>query len=118
MDREQRYGAYLGIIIGVAIGLSLLLLGGCMTTYDIKSCPDGLKGPCTSVLVKSYREFEQPIVHYRRDNVEFDFGAQSAGTARSPIEEAVADVIRAAPQLILPGPAPASSALKGRGAEQ
>ena len=72
----------------------VLTMGGCMTTYSIeKQTPDGT----ITVLVSSFREFEQPQVHYNKtaDSVTFDFGAESATTAVSPIEQAVGDVLRA-----------------------
>lgn len=57
-----------------------MLLSGC-TTYTIQrgepGCPE-----CTMVKVISWREFEQPVVHYERgpDSAAFDFGAASART--------------------------------------
>jgi len=103
--RESRYTAYIGILIGFFAGLILMLLNGCSTIYDISACHTETD-VCTTVHVKSYREFEQPQVQYTRtaDGVIFTFGAESATTATSPIEQAVADVIRSAPSAILPVP--------------
>jgi hypothetical protein len=100
--QERRYAAYIGLMIGLAIGL--LLTSGCMTKYSIsKQMQDGSS---VVVTVQSFREFEQPQIHYSRDgeNVTFDFGAAAATTGESPIEAAVADVIRATPSVILPVP--------------
>jgi len=77
------------------------ILSGCMTTYVVEAThPNGQQ---TRVEVRSFREFEQPEVHYSRDgeSVSFDFGATSATTATSPIEQAVADKIRTSG--LLPG---------------
>ena len=77
------------------IAALVLIMGGCMTTYSIeKHAPDGSS---IVVSVQSFREFEQPVVHYNKttDSVSFDFGAESATTATSPIEQAVGDVMRA-----------------------
>ena len=73
--------------------LMLTALGGCVTTYSIDKHPDG----SVSVMVKSYRELEKPVVHFNRmgEDVTFDFGAESATTAVSPVEQAVGDVLRA-----------------------
>ena len=82
----------------------LLLLPGCMTTYSIsKIMPDGSN---IVVEVKSFREFEQPQVHYNRtdDAVTFDFGAASATTATSPVEQAAASLLLQLPALIAPQP--------------
>ena len=79
------------VLIGILI---VFMLSACMTTYSIeKQTPDGN----VTVLVKSFREFEQPNVQYSRtgDDVIFTFGAESATTATSPIEGAVAGVISA-----------------------
>lgn len=82
-------------LVAFVLFIVLAILSGCMTTYDIQACnPES--GTCTSVNVKSFREFEQPEVHYTRtpNGIEFSFGAESAATATSPIEAAVGDVIR------------------------
>ena len=73
--------------------LTLMVLGGCVTTYSIDKKPDG----SVTVLVQSYRELEKPVVHFSRtdDSVTFDFGAESVTTAVSPVEQAVGDVLRA-----------------------
>jgi hypothetical protein len=101
--REKRYAAYMGFMIGIGIAL-VVLLGGCVTTYEIKVCHEDT-ATCSYVNVKSYREFNQPNVRYARDGsgVDFTFGAEDALTGTSPVEQAVADAIRTAPQLILPG---------------
>ena len=95
----------MAVLIVIVLLALLVILSGCVTSYNIQAChPDG--GVCTTVDVKSYREFEQPNVVYSRDgdSVTFSFGATSATTAASPIESAVADVIRATPSVILPVP--------------
>jgi hypothetical protein len=73
----------------------IILSGGCMTKYTIEKINSD--GTGITVTVQSYREFEQPQVHYNRtsDQVIFDFGAESATTAQSPVEQAVGDVLRA-----------------------
>jgi len=103
MNRESRYVGYIGLILGVALALLLLALGGCATQYEIKVCHQKAV-TCSYVNVKSFREFNQPNVHYSRDgeNVVFTFGAKDAITGTSPVEQAVADVIRSSPTLILP----------------
>jgi len=100
--RENRYVAYIGFMVGVCIAL-LFLLGGCATTYEIKVCHEDT-ATCSYVNVKSYREFNQPNVHYARDGsgVDFTFGAEDAITGTSPVEQAVADLIRKTPSLIIP----------------
>jgi len=79
----------------MVVGFALVVVGGCMTTYTINK--NMVDGSSVSVTVKSFREFEQPQVHYVREgeNVTFDFGAESATTGTSPIEEAIADGFRA-----------------------
>jgi hypothetical protein len=82
--------------------LMLLLLPGCMTTYSIsKIMPDGSN---IVVEVQSFREFEQPQVHYNRtdDAVTFDFGAASSTTAISPVEQAAASLLLQLPALLAP----------------
>jgi hypothetical protein len=77
-------------------------LTGCMTTYEVvKQTPEG----DVRVKVSSFREFEQPQIHYSRvgDDVVFDFGAESATTAVSPIEQAIADGIKAGAVVLNPG---------------
>jgi len=84
----------------------VLLSAGCMTTYSIsKINPDGSN---IVVEVKSFREFEQPQVHYGRteDAVTFDFGAASATTAVSPVEQAAATLLLQLPTLLAPVPQP------------
>ena len=76
-------------------------LTGC-TTYEIrKISPDGSS---VEVLVKSSRNFEQPSVHFSREgeDVEFDFGASSATTRTSPIENAFGDAIRTGALSVVP----------------
>ena len=111
MNREQRYIGYIFLMIGVLIPL-LFLLGGCAafkpTIYDIKACPVG-SSVCTTVRTESWREFTQPEVVYEKTqadgtSVRFLFNASEANTRTSPIESAVADVIRATPSVILPAP--------------
>ena len=77
------------------IVLMILILGGCQTTYAIKVCHQDTN-VCSEVMVRSYREFEQPTIHYSRtdETVTFKFGAASATTGVSPIEQAFADVLR------------------------
>ncbi len=91
------------------MSIILLALAGCMTTYSIeKRTADNSS---IVVTVKSFREFEQPQIHYHRseDVVTFDFGAESATTARSPIEEAMAEVLvnggTIAAKVLVPGAA-------------
>jgi hypothetical protein len=100
--REKRYAAYMGFMIGLGIAL-VILLGGCATQYEVKVCHEDTV-TCSFVNVKSYREFNQPNIRYVRDGsgVDFTFGAEDAITGTSPVEQAVADVIRSSPQLILP----------------
>ena len=84
----------------------VLISTGCMTTYSIsKIMPDGSN---IVVEVKSFREFEQPQVHYNRtdDAVTFDFGAASATTAVSPVEQAAASLLLQLPALLAPVPQP------------
>ena len=102
MTRESRYQAYMGIMIGLLVGL-LLLLGGCATSYQVRVCHQDIN-VCSEVKVLSYRKFEQPVIHYSRtdETVTFTYAASSATTADSPIEQAVADVIRTTPSVILP----------------
>ena len=101
---SQHYRNMIAVLIVIAWLALMLTLGGCMTKYSItKNMQDG---STVTVTVQSFREFEQPQVHYSRtgEDVVFDFGAASATTATSPIEAAVADVIRATPSVILPVP--------------
>jgi len=95
----------MAVLIVVVILALLVILGGCATIYQVKVCHQH-SNVCSEVMVKSYREFEQPSIHYNRDDssVTFEFGATAATTAQSPIEAAVADVIRATPSIILPVP--------------
>ena len=83
--------------------LVALLMSGCMTTYDIKACNQDTN-VCTTVMVKSFREFEQPTVVYSRDeeSVSFSFGATAATTANSPLEQAAAEIITSLPVLLAP----------------
>lgn len=81
----------------------IVLCTGCMTTYEIsKETPEGT----IVVSVRSFREFEQPKVHYKRseDSVTFDFNAESATTGVSPVEQAFADGIRAGAIVLNPVP--------------
>jgi len=99
---EAHYRNIIAILIVIAWMALMLALGGCMTKYSIsKQMQDGSS---VIVTVQSFREFEQPQVHDQRtgDGVTFDFGAESATTATSPIEEAFADGIRAGAVVIQP----------------
>lgn len=102
MNREQRYGAYMGLMIGLLLGL-ILLLQGC-TSYTIQRGVQGC-AECVSVKVLSWREFEQPQVHYSRtgQDAEFNFGAASAVTA-SPLEAIGATVVQQLLERYLPPP--------------
>jgi len=86
------------LLAGIVVVLFLWLmvqLSGCMTTYTIsKTAPDGSN---VTVDVKSFREFQQPQVHYNKttDTVTFTFGAESATTAQSPIEKSMGRVLEA-----------------------
>lgn len=87
--------------------IAALMVAGCMTTYDIQACnPE--TGTCTSVVVKSFREFEQPNVEYMRteDGVTFSFGAKAASTGASPVEQAFGDAIRAGAVTLAPAIVP------------
>jgi hypothetical protein len=100
----RTYRNLIAILIVIAWFALVIILSGCMTTYEInKSMEDGSS---VTVLVKSFREFEQPTVTYSRDSdsVEFTFGAESATTGSSPIEEALADGIRAGAVTLAPIP--------------
>lgn len=73
--------------------LCAFLISGCMTIYEVHKSPDG----SVDLVVRSFREFEQPKVHYDRngDTVTFDFGAATSTTGTSPVENAIGDAIRA-----------------------
>lgn len=73
--------------------LCLALLTGCATTYDVSRC-EGDK--CATANIKSYREFEQVVVNYERETGTFSFSAGSAQRGISPLEQAAADIARAA----------------------
>lgn len=77
----------------VILAVLSVILTGCKTTYKIDKKPDG----SISIIVESYREFDKPKVIYDRNGevVGFQFNAEKASTAVSPIEEAIADGIRA-----------------------
>ena len=90
---NRTYNNLLAILFVVFVLTLMVILGGCMTTYAIeKQMGDGSS---VTVQIKSFREFEQPQVHYQRvgGDVVFDFGAESAMTAQSPIESAFAEVL-------------------------
>jgi hypothetical protein len=92
----ERYVGRMGLTI-----FALLALTACMTTYEVvKQTPEG----DVRVLVKSFREFEQPQIHYSRqgNDVTFDFGAESATTASSPVEEAFGEAIKAGAVVLRP----------------
>jgi hypothetical protein len=100
----RTYRNLIAIMIVVLVLALMLVLSGCMTTYEItKNMKDGSS---IAVSVQSFREFEQPTVTYMRDSdsVEFTFGAESATTGSSPIEEALADGIRAGAVTLAPIP--------------
>ena len=88
------YNNVLAALLVVFILAMILILGGCMTTYSINKT--NVDGTSITITIKSFREFEQPKVHYDRNGeiVNFTFGAASATTAASPIEQAFADVLR------------------------
>jgi hypothetical protein len=84
----------------------LVLLAGCMTKYEVTKKvprPDGTVEE-VRVVVNSFREFEQPEIHYHRDgaSVTFDFGAESAKTAVSPVEGAIAKGIETGALILTP----------------
>jgi len=92
------------VLVYVAFAWAVLILSGCMTTYSVsKILPDG---ESVTVEVRSFREFEAPILHYSRsdDSVNFDFGAASATTAVSPVEQAAAALLLQIPSLMAPAP--------------
>ena len=79
----------------IVVLILMVLTTGCMTTYSIsKTASDGSS---VTVDVSSFREFQQPQVHYNKttDTVTFTFGAESATTAQSPIERSMAKVLEA-----------------------
>lgn len=81
-------------LFGIACVLAVGVLAGCATRYDVVLCnPDGV---CSEAHIRSYRDFEQPIVKYDRMSGKFEFGAASAERAISPLEYAAADIARAA----------------------
>ena len=74
--------------------LAALVLAGCATRYDVTLCnSDGI---CSEAHIRSYRDFEQPMVKYNRQEGTFEFGASSAERSISPLEYAAADIARAA----------------------
>ena len=85
MEKRIAYNL-IAVLIVTAYLMLLLVLGGC-TRYHVQKGVDGC-AECTAVSVWSWREFEQPVIHYGRDgeSVEFDFGAASA-TTNSPLEQ-------------------------------
>lgn len=94
----------IAILIVIAALALMLLLSGCMTKYEIHKHPDG----SVDVLVQSFREFDQPQVHYQRgpgNEATFDFGAAAATTAVSPLEQAAATLILQLPALLAQPPA-------------
>ena len=97
------YNTLIDWVIISLIVLLIMALSGCITSYSIsKTAPDGSQ---ITVETKSYREFTQPKIEYvNADGTIFKFNADSVTTATSPIEQAVADVIRATPSAILPVP--------------
>jgi len=102
MTQSRFHNNLIAVFIVVLWVYLMLLLGGCVTTYEIsKQMTDGSS---VTVMVRSYREFQQPQVHYNRDGeaVTFDFGAEAATTAVSPIEAALADGIRAGAVVLNP----------------
>jgi hypothetical protein len=103
MNREQRYAAYIGLMIGLLMPL-LFVLTGC-TAYTIQRGTEGCP-ECTTVKVRSMREFEQPVVHYGRtaDSVTFDFAAASATNA-DPLSAIGGAVVQEMLQRYFPAPA-------------
>lgn len=75
MDREQRYGAYMGVLIGLAIGLLLTLMGGC-AVYDIERCEDGV---CSKAHIVSPRKFKSVELKYNGESRTFELKAGDVG---------------------------------------
>ena len=103
MLTKTRINLYGCLIMAIVIVIAVLM-GGCMTTYTVeKHMQDGSS---VIVSVQSFREFEQPQIHYSREgeDVTFDFGAESASTGTSPIEDAIADGIRTGAVVLNPVP--------------
>lgn len=79
----------IAILIVVLVLSLMVILAGC-TVYTVEKTEDS-----TKVTVISSRDFEQPELHYKRDeeSAEFDFGAASAQT-NSSLEVIGAEVVR------------------------
>ena len=109
------YGFMAGILIGLCwfgVAVSIILMSGCMTKYTIEKRAED--GSSVVVNVQSFREFEQPQIYFQRagEDVVFTFGAESATTGTSPIEEAVAaGIVSGAIRFT-------GTAIKGRGEDQ
>jgi len=86
--REERYTAYIGIMIGLCVGLVMIACAGC-TTYDVSQTRNADGSGSTTVHVRSWRDFEEPALKYNRDGeaVGFEFGAKSA-VGQSPLQDA------------------------------
>lgn len=101
MNVHRMYNWTVWTLIIVCAFILLSLLQGCMTTYSVeRKLADG---SYVKVVTKSYRKFDEPVIEYETpDGTIFRFNAASAATDYSPVEQAVADVIRTAPGIILP----------------
>lgn len=89
---------------------ALAAASGC-TSYQIQrgteACPE-----CTTVKVLSWRNFEQPVLHYERgpDSAAFDFGAESALRSSTPLEAVGAVTLQRVLDSYLPPARPAGAA--------
>jgi hypothetical protein len=103
LTRNKLIAHLVNVLIWSLMLAWVLSSGGC-TIYEVsRMAPDGSS---LTVKVKSSRDFEQPQLHYARapGTAEFDFGAESAVTRRSPIESSIAGVITSGGQVILGSP--------------
>ena len=101
MGREQRYGFYMGFMIGVLIGLVLLSMGGCSTTTLSRDDEGELGVRHTTWFIKT----EAPSLDVTRDGVN-EYTAHFNAKSRGGDIEALAVIISTLVKALAPVPVP------------
>ncbi len=106
INRDMRYSAYIGVLIGLLVGL-MLMLSGCGRTinpthsYYVQRCEMvNSVLVCTEMKVESKLEFEEIEIGYNKVAGSFDFRASNVSATESALETMAAELI---PELIEKG---------------